>query len=76
MALVSGGPHPPGESKKRGVREPDRDLELAIGAWPFVDGFRRMAEGDVAVDLARCAPPSVGGGLKTPRGGPPPPPHH
>ena len=25
------------------------------------------------MDLARFAPPSVGGGLKAPRGGPPPP---
>ena len=25
--------------KKRREQEPDRDVELAIGAWPFVAGF-------------------------------------
>ena len=28
----------PGE-KKRGVQDPDRELELAIGAWPFALGW-------------------------------------
>ena len=41
--------------KQRGVQEPDRELELAIGAWPFVDGLGRMADSDLAYDPARFA---------------------
>ncbi len=61
--------------KKRGEQEPDREFELAIGAWPSVDGFRHFAFSDVAGGLARRAPPSVGGGIEDPLGGTPPPTH-
>ena len=41
--------------KERGEHEPDRELELAIGAWPSVDGFRHFDFSDVAGGLARPA---------------------
>ena len=58
--------------KKRGEQEPDRELELAIGAWPSVDGFRHFDFSDVVGGPARPAHLRWAADCN-PRGGPPPP---
>ena len=59
-----------GRDNREGSKSLDKILSLALRG-----GFQDFDDRDHGYGLARFAPPSVGGGLKTPRGGTPPPPH-
>ena len=70
----SDDPLAPGERKRKGYKIFALHKELGLSDSPFEIG-QDVSESDLVYDLARPAPPSVGGGLNSPQGGPPPPPH-
>ena len=72
LPLDSGHPRLPGERNREGSESSDRELELDTSSLELCDGTGAFDNRSYC-GSARFAPPSVGGGLQSPRGPPPPP---